>query len=149
MASSRNFIKPSTEAILISAGAQFAEKRLRSLPAGETSTLATTAPQALLQPISYQIVNLAPFDIPVYVFVIRRHHVLIALQCHRHGFCRPHLHSHIIFLHRDDRSLSKRSIWLGQTSEDSVTHQNEVDKCLLHVLRDLPVLFTPECRLSS
>ncbi|KAF9030840.1 hypothetical protein BDZ89DRAFT_646755 [Hymenopellis radicata] len=61
----RTFIRPMTEQALLSVGDAFAEAHLGELSSAKTMELAISAPQALLRPISYSIVNLAPFDIPV------------------------------------------------------------------------------------
>ncbi|KAF8920999.1 hypothetical protein CPB85DRAFT_1372252 [Mucidula mucida] len=61
----RTFIRPMTEQVLLSVGDAFAEAHLGELSSAKTMELAISAPQALLRPISYRIVNLAPFDIPV------------------------------------------------------------------------------------
>ncbi|KAF9036964.1 hypothetical protein BDZ89DRAFT_1061652 [Hymenopellis radicata] len=54
----RTLIRPITEATLSSA-------RVQNISAGAFSELVSVAPQVITEPLSYTLVNLAPFDIPV------------------------------------------------------------------------------------
>ncbi|KAF9039485.1 hypothetical protein BDZ89DRAFT_1110170 [Hymenopellis radicata] len=61
----RTFIRPVAQATLLAISDSFAEQRVANMSSAAFSALASTAPQAISKPLSFTLVNLAPFDIPV------------------------------------------------------------------------------------
>ncbi len=61
----RSFIRPVSEATLLAIFDAFAEQRVANMSASAFSSLASSAPQAISKPLSFTLINLAPFDIPV------------------------------------------------------------------------------------
>ncbi|KAF9006356.1 hypothetical protein BDZ89DRAFT_1095447 [Hymenopellis radicata] len=61
----RTFIRPVAQATLLAISDSFAEQRVANMSSARFSALASTAPQAISKPLSFTLVNLAPFDIPV------------------------------------------------------------------------------------
>lgn len=61
----RTFIRPVAQATLLGIFDAFAEQRVANMSAATFASLASTAPHAISKPLSFTLVNLAPFDIPV------------------------------------------------------------------------------------
>lgn len=56
---------------------QTAKAAAASMTPSQVASLLTNSPQTLVQPASYQVINLAPFDPPVYVPLLR-HHLIVS-----------------------------------------------------------------------
>ncbi|KIY73267.1 hypothetical protein CYLTODRAFT_342742 [Cylindrobasidium torrendii FP15055 ss-10] len=65
----RLLIRPTTQALLESISAEIATQNVQRLSTETLSSLATAAPQVITRPVWYNIVNLAPFDVPVAVAI--------------------------------------------------------------------------------
>lgn len=79
---SRSLIWPSVQTTLAAISQAFAQIFLQQVGSSSSNALAsisTTAPQILMEPISYTIDNLRPFDIPVYVASISGTYFLTGL----------------------------------------------------------------------
>ncbi|KAF8907987.1 hypothetical protein CPB85DRAFT_1414965 [Mucidula mucida] len=61
----RTFIRPVAQATLLGIFDAFAEQRVANMSAATFASLASTAPHVISKPLSFTLVNLAPFDIPV------------------------------------------------------------------------------------
>ncbi|KAF9045977.1 hypothetical protein BDZ89DRAFT_1184961 [Hymenopellis radicata] len=61
----RTIIRPVADATLLAIFDAFAEQRVANMSASTFSSLASSAPQAISKPLSFTLINLAPFDIPV------------------------------------------------------------------------------------
>ena len=66
---SRSLLRPSFQTVLDIVSKTFAAQMGRTIANNPNlSAVLSTSPQTITSPISYTIVNLAPFDEPVYVF---------------------------------------------------------------------------------
>ncbi len=124
---SRTFIRPMTEQVLLSVGDAFAEAHLGELSSAKTMELAISAPQALLRPISYRIVNLAPFDIPVYASSLTPAVIVLNLfQRRRRRLCWPHIPPYSLVFHCHDRSIGAGTLWARETIDNVFPHQDAI-----------------------
>ena len=66
--SSRSFISPLVQQTMAQISSQYARQMAGQLAnSSNVANILANAPQLIIQPVSFTLVNLRPFDVPVYV----------------------------------------------------------------------------------
>lgn len=70
---SRSLIYPTIQGELTAVTTQFSTEFVRMISSANLTQIAINSPQTIAQAVDYQLVNIRPFDVPVYVILQFEH----------------------------------------------------------------------------